>query len=150
MSADPVAEPSMPPKQDPIELLIAFEEASEVPTRPEHLAGMGIVPPQPDDEHHHETDTGPKYRSCAAAGVPVSVLLHRRQGKAFALTDPVRGDDPATAHSATKVEAELGHRLPLPAPCPSLDTVFLLEDQPPFPARRQPPNAPRATPRPRR
>ncbi|MEU7582221.1 Uma2 family endonuclease [Streptomyces sp. NPDC041068] len=206
MSADPITEPSMPQQQDPIDLLIAFEEASEVPIRPEYFEGMGIVPPQPDDEHNHEaaelyfqlrsagfrlagfgngyrigpkkgrttalvvpdfyvrrrrpseldesyrkahkgwysiellalvgeitssnheTDTGPKYRTYAAAGVPVYVLLHRQQGKAFAYSDPVQGEDPAKAHYATKVEVELGHPLPLPAPYPKLDTEFLVEE----------------------
>ncbi|MFH8288590.1 Uma2 family endonuclease [Streptomyces sp. NPDC018059] len=52
MSADPITEPSMLPQQDPIDLLLAFEEASEVPIRPEYFEGMGIVPPQADDEHN--------------------------------------------------------------------------------------------------
>ncbi|WPO73702.1 MULTISPECIES: Uma2 family endonuclease [unclassified Streptomyces] len=206
MSADPITEPSMLPQQDPIDLLIAFEEASEVPIRPEYFEGMGIVPPQPDDEHNHEaaelyfqlrsagirlagfgngyrvgprggrttalvipdfyvrrrrpseldesyrkahkgwysiellalvgevtssnheTDTGPKYRTYAAAGVPVYVLLHRQEGKAYAYSDPVQEEDPAKAHYATKVEVELGHPLPLPEPYPKLDTAFLVEE----------------------
>ncbi|MGV9884254.1 Uma2 family endonuclease [Streptomyces sp. NPDC003006] len=206
MSADPISEPSTLPQQDPIDLLIAFEEASQVPIRPEYFEGMGIVPPQPDDEHNHEAaevyfqlrsagihlagfgnayrigprggrttalvipdfyvrrrrpseldesyrkahrgwypiellavvgevtssnheiDTGPKYRSYAAAGIPLYVLLHRQQGKAFAYSDPAQEDDPAEAHYATKVEVELGRPLPLPAPYPKLDTAFLVED----------------------
>ncbi|MET9545242.1 Uma2 family endonuclease [Streptomyces sp. NPDC006627] len=206
MSADPITEPSMLPQQDPIDLLIAFEEASEVPIRPEYFEGMGIVPPQADQEHNHEaaelyfqlrsagirlagigngyragprggrttalfvpdfyvlhrwpseldesyrkahkgwysaellalvgevtssnheTDTGPKYRTYAAAGVPVYVLFHRQDGKAYAYSDPVQEEDPAKAHYATKVEVELGHPLPLPEPYPKLDTAFLVEE----------------------
>ncbi|MFH8563968.1 Uma2 family endonuclease [Streptomyces sp. NPDC017988] len=77
---------------------------------------------------NHETDTGPKYRTYAAAGVPVYVLLHREQGKAFAYSDPVPAETPAKAHYATKVEVELGHPLPLPEPYPKLDTAFLMEE----------------------
>ncbi|MFE7568357.1 Uma2 family endonuclease [Streptomyces sp. NPDC057539] len=206
MSADPITEPVAKPMQDPIDLLIAIEEASETPIRPEYFEGMVVVPPQPDDNHNdgafelsfqlrtagirlagigngyrtglrgertcalaipdfyvqhrkptemdeayrkahkgwypielvalagevtssnHETDSGPKYRGYAAAGVPVYVLIHRQEGKAYAFSDPVPGDDPATAHYATKVEVELGRALPLPAPYPSLDTSALLAD----------------------
>ncbi|GAA1191437.1 Uma2 family endonuclease [Streptomyces hebeiensis] len=206
MSADPITEPVADPEQDPIDLLIAFEEASGTPLRPEYFEGMVVVPPQPDDNHNdtafrlccqlstagirlagmgngyriglwddrsrslaipdfyvqrrrptemdeayrkahkgwypvdllalvgevtssnHETDTGPKYRSYASAGVPVYVLVHRQEGRAYAFSDPVPGDDPATAHYATKVEVELGRRLPLPEPYPSLDTSVLLDD----------------------
>jgi Uma2 family endonuclease len=206
MSADPITEPVAKPRQDPIDLLIAFEEASEAPIRPEYFEGMVVAPPQPDDNHSdtafelasqlrsagislagigngyrtglkgartqalaipdfyvrhrkptdvdeayrkahkgwypiellalagevtssdHETDSGPKYRSYAAAGVAVYVLIHRQESKAYAFSDPIPGDDPATAHYATKVEVELGHPLPLPTPCPSLDTSVLLKD----------------------
>ncbi|MEV7088982.1 hypothetical protein AB0O07_24365 [Streptomyces sp. NPDC093085] len=59
-------------------------------------------------------------------GIPVYVLIHRQEGKAYAFSEPVPGDDPATAHYATKVEVELGRSLPLPTPYPSLDTSVLL------------------------
>ncbi|GAA2194924.1 Uma2 family endonuclease [Streptomyces bangladeshensis] len=49
MSAEPIMEPVM--TQDPIDLLIAFEEASVAPIRPEYVEGTVIVPPQPD--YHH-------------------------------------------------------------------------------------------------
>ncbi|HZG02109.1 MAG TPA: hypothetical protein VE546_00810 [Streptomyces sp.] len=76
---------------------------------------------------NHETDTGPKYRSYAAAGVPVHVLVHRQEKKAYAFSDPVREEDPAEARYATRVEVDLGRRLPLPGPYPALDTAPLLE-----------------------
>ncbi|MBZ9643561.1 Uma2 family endonuclease, partial [Streptomyces sp. PSKA30] len=50
MSAEPIMEPVMT-QQDPIDLLIAFEEASEAPIRPEYVEGTVIVPPQPDFNH---------------------------------------------------------------------------------------------------
>ncbi|MEW1718637.1 Uma2 family endonuclease [Streptomyces sp. NPDC093109] len=193
------------PSQEPVDLLIAIEEASETPIRPEYVEGMVVVPPRPDDSHNssatelsfqlhaagirstglgngfrswlgdnhshalvipdfyvmhrrptdrdeayrtthkgwypidllaltgevtfsnHDIDSGPKYRSYAAAGVPVYVLIHRQEAKAYAFSDPVPGDDPATAHYATKVEVELGRPLPLPAPYPALDTAVLLK-----------------------
>jgi Uma2 family endonuclease len=37
--------------QDPIDLLIAIEEASVAPIRPEYVEGTVIVPPQPDYNH---------------------------------------------------------------------------------------------------
>jgi hypothetical protein len=49
MSAEPLMEPVM--TQDPIDLLIAFEEASVAPIRPEYVEGTVIVPPQPDYNH---------------------------------------------------------------------------------------------------
>ncbi|MCS0604928.1 Uma2 family endonuclease [Streptomyces sp. LP11] len=49
MSAEPLVEPVM--TQDPIDLLIAFEEASVAPIRPEYVEGTVIVPPQPDYQH---------------------------------------------------------------------------------------------------
>jgi len=205
MTADPITGPmNMPQDQDPIELLTALQEASDVPLRAEYIEGMLVVPPQPDDHHNdaatelyfqlrsagvrltgigsgyrvarqgktcslvipdfyvrrrkptemdeayrrahkgwysielpalageitstdHETDTGPKYRGYAAAGVPVYVLIHRQEKKAYAFSDPVREEDPAKAHYATRVEADLGRRLPLPEPYPALETAPLLE-----------------------
>ncbi|MFE9098414.1 Uma2 family endonuclease [Streptomyces sp. NPDC007264] len=50
MSAEPIMEPVMT-QVDPIDLLIAFEEASEMPIRPQYIEETGIVPPQPDEEH---------------------------------------------------------------------------------------------------
>ncbi|MFF7351576.1 MULTISPECIES: Uma2 family endonuclease [Streptomyces] len=49
MSAEPLTEPVM--TQDPIDLLIAIEEASVAPIRPEYVEGTVIVPPQPDYNH---------------------------------------------------------------------------------------------------
>ncbi|MFE8949127.1 Uma2 family endonuclease [Streptomyces sp. NPDC007856] len=49
MSAEPLMEPVM--TQDPIDLLIAIEEASVAPIRPEYVEGTVIVPPQPDYNH---------------------------------------------------------------------------------------------------
>ncbi|MEV8113771.1 Uma2 family endonuclease [Streptomyces xiamenensis] len=201
---DSVTEPVKKPRMDPIDLLIALEEAVDMPLRPEFIEGMVIVPPQPGDAHNrgagelyfqlrsagfelaglgngfrsgikgertqgllipdfyvlrrlpsevdeaycrahkgwysvdlldlvgevtssnHETDTGPKYRTYAAAGVPVYVLIHRDEKKAFAYSDPKPGDASAKARYATKVEVDLGRSLPLPEPYPALDTsVFL-------------------------
>jgi hypothetical protein len=55
MSAEPIMEPIMEPvvpQVDPIDLLIAFEEAAApMPIRAEYLEETGIVPPQPDEEH---------------------------------------------------------------------------------------------------
>lgn len=75
---------------------------------------------------NHETDTGPKYRTYAAAGVPVYVLVHRREGRAYAFSDPVNEAGAAEAHYATKVEVEIGRPLLLPEPYPALATAFLL------------------------
>ncbi|GAA2062096.1 hypothetical protein GCM10009801_04930 [Streptomyces albiaxialis] len=197
MSADPMPEPTNQP-QDPIDLLIAIERASDVPVRPECVEGMAIVPPQPDNEHNHaagelyfqlrsagfhtagfgngyragpkggrtqalvipdfyvqhrepsevdeayrkahrgwypvellalageitssnhETDTGPKYRTYAAAGVPVYVLVHREEGRAYAFSQPE-----GSAY-AEKTEIAFGRPLRLPAPYPALDTGFLV------------------------
>ncbi|GAB7108454.1 hypothetical protein JCM4814A_67680 [Streptomyces phaeofaciens JCM 4814] len=52
MSAEPIMEMVMT-EQDPIDLLIAFEEASVAPIRPEYVEGTVIVPPQPNHEHNH-------------------------------------------------------------------------------------------------
>lgn len=199
---EPMSEPTEPeiPWQDPSDLLIAIEGASEVPIRPEFIEGMVVVPPRPDDGHNqgaselyfqlrsagcelagfgngfrngrtgertrdllipdfyvrrrrptevdeayrktnqgwypidllalvgeitssnHEIDTGPKYRTYAAAGVPVYVLINREDGKAYAFSEPETGEHPDKAHYATKVEVKLGHKLPLPEPYPALDT----------------------------
>ncbi|MGI5349053.1 Uma2 family endonuclease [Streptomyces sp. CA-250714] len=204
MTAEPVTEPVK--AMDPIDLLIAVEDASDEAIRPEYIEGMVVVPPHPDYQHNdvalslviqlreagfrhtgvctgfraaqgsttwslvvpdffvlhrrpsdldeayrkahrgwysadllalvgevtssnHEVDSGPKYRTYAAAGVPVYVLIHRKEGKAYAFSDPVshEGDDREASYK-TKCEVELGLPLPLPAPYPALDTSALIRD----------------------
>ncbi|WP_327428788.1 Uma2 family endonuclease [Streptomyces sp. NBC_01236] len=205
MSAEPFMEAVMKPKQDPIDLLIAIEEASVAPIRPEYVEGMAIVPPQPNHKHNkgafklavqfdsaghlasmgngyraahkdgttmsllipdfyvcrrepteldesylkahkgwypidmialvgevtstnHETDTGPKLRTYAAAGVPVYVLINRNAKTAHCYTAPVLpGDDPTEAFYDSEVKVALGERLRLPEPYPTLDTAAFLE-----------------------
>ncbi|HEX5567212.1 MAG TPA: Uma2 family endonuclease [Streptomyces sp.] len=206
MTADPITGPmNMPQDQDPIDLLTALQEASDVPLRAEYIEGLPVLTPPADHQHNmgafrlavqltsagvasagigngycadgrdgatrtlvipdfyvmhrepteldeayrrahkgwysiellalageitssnHETDTGPKYRGYATAGVPVYVLVHRQEKKAYAFSDPVREEDAAKAHYATRVEVDLGRRLPLPGPYPALDTAPLLE-----------------------
>ncbi|MEV8031844.1 Uma2 family endonuclease [Streptomyces sp. NPDC086182] len=206
MSAEPIMEPVMT-HVDPIDLLIAIEEASPMPIRPEYVEGMAIVPPQPNDNHNdgafelsfqfraagfrlvgmgngyraahkdgttmaliipdfyirrrrptdldesyrrahkgwypidmialvgevtstnHETDTGPKLRTHAAAGVPVYVLVDRHTGTAHCYADPVLpGDDPTEAYYGADTKVGLGDPLPLPAPYPALDTAPFLTD----------------------
>ncbi|MFE4968029.1 Uma2 family endonuclease [Streptomyces sp. NPDC056660] len=51
MSAEPIMETVMT-EQDPIDLLIAIEEASVAPIRPQYVEGTVIVPPQPNDQHN--------------------------------------------------------------------------------------------------
>ncbi|MFG3017401.1 Uma2 family endonuclease [Streptomyces sp. NPDC048254] len=51
MSAEPIMETVMT-EQDPIDLLIAIEEASVAPIRPEYVEGTVIVPPQPNNQHN--------------------------------------------------------------------------------------------------
>jgi hypothetical protein len=204
MSAEPITEPVMT-QQDPIDLLIAIEEASQTPIRPEYVEGMAIVPPQPNHKHNHgafelafqfrsaghlvgmgngyraahkdgttmsllipdfyvlrreptelddsylkahkgwypidmialvgevtstnhETDTGPKLRTYAAAGVPVYVLINRNAKTAHCYTDPVLpGDDPTEAYYDSEIKVDLGDPLPLPAPYPILQTAPFLE-----------------------
>ncbi|MGW2635402.1 Uma2 family endonuclease [Streptomyces sp. NPDC001348] len=76
---------------------------------------------------NHETDTGPKYRTYAAAGIPVYVLIDRHARTAHCHTDPVLpGDDPTEAYYATDTKVDLGDPLPLPAPYPTLDTAPFL------------------------
>src|SRR4051812_6554564 len=206
MSAEPITEPVMT-QQDPIDLLIAIEEASQTPIRPEYVEGMAIVPPAPNDNHsdgtgelffqfrvagprlvgmgngyraarkdgttmsllipdfyvrrrkpseldesylkahrgwypidmialvgevtstNHETDTGPKLRAYAAAGVPVYVLINRETKTAHCYTAPVLpGDDPTKAYYDAESKVDLGEPLPLPAPYPTLDTAPFLEN----------------------
>jgi hypothetical protein len=204
MSAEPITEPVMT-QQDPIDLLIAIEEASQAPIRPEYVEGMAIVPPQPNHKHNHgafelafqfrsaghlvgmgngyraahkdgttmsllipdfyvlrreptelddsylkahkgwypidmialvgevtstnhETDTGPKLRTYAAAGVPVYVLINRIAKTAHCYTDPVLpGDDPTEAYYDSEIKVDLGDPLALPAPYPILETAPFLE-----------------------
>lgn len=51
MSAEPFLEPVMT-QQDPIDLLIAIEEASQAPIRPEYIEGIATVSPQPNENHN--------------------------------------------------------------------------------------------------
>lgn len=208
MSAEPIMEPVMTQtQQDPIDLLIAIEEASTTPIRPEYVEGMAIVPPAPNDNHNdgagelffqfrvaghrlvgmgngyraahkdgttmallipdfyvrrrrpselddsylkahrgwypidmialvgevtstnHETDTGPKLRTYAAAGVPVFVLINRNTKTAHCYTAPVLpGDDPKEAYYDAESKVGLGNPLVLPAPYPTLDTAPFLDN----------------------
>ncbi|MFJ9709945.1 Uma2 family endonuclease [Streptomyces sp. NPDC101234] len=78
---------------------------------------------------NHETDTGPKLRTYAAAGIPVYVLIDRHARTAHCYTDPVLpGDDPTEAYYRTDEKVNLGDPLPLPAPYPTLDTAPFLDD----------------------
>ncbi|WP_369389230.1 Uma2 family endonuclease [Streptomyces sp. CG1] len=78
---------------------------------------------------NHWTDTGPKFRTYAAAGVPVYVLIDRRSKTAHCYTDPILpGDDPTEAYYATDTKVTLGDPLPLPDPYPTLDTAPFLEN----------------------
>ncbi|MFD8613882.1 Uma2 family endonuclease [Streptomyces sp. NPDC059631] len=73
---------------------------------------------------NHETDTGPKLRAYAAAGVPVYVLINRESRTAHCLTDPVvPGGEPTRAYYDTEEKVDLGQALPLPVPYPTLDTA---------------------------
>jgi Uma2 family endonuclease len=75
---------------------------------------------------NHETDTGPKLRTYAAAGVPVYVLLNREDGRAYAYSEPVAASEEVRrSHYAAVASVELGGKLQLPAPYPILDTGFL-------------------------
>ncbi|MHA5049560.1 Uma2 family endonuclease [Streptomyces sp. SD15] len=206
MSTIVIAKPGTDPLQDPIDLLIAFEEASAAPIRPEYVEETVVVPRLPDDGHnhgagelsyqlhaagcvhtgtgngyraadedadttallipdfyvlhrdpteadksyrktykgwypidmialvgevtstHHWTDTGPKLRTYAAAGVPVYVLINRRAKTAHCYTEPIApGDDPTEAYYDSDIKVDLGEPLPLPAPYPTLDTASFLE-----------------------
>jgi len=78
---------------------------------------------------NHETDTGPKYRTYAAAGVPVYVLIDRHSKTAHCYTDPVLpGDDPTDAYYATDTKVDLGEPLVLPEPYPTLRTASFMTD----------------------
>ncbi|POX42044.1 Uma2 family endonuclease [Streptomyces sp. Ru72] len=80
---------------------------------------------------NHETDTGPKLRTYAAAGVPVYALINRNTKTAHCHTDPITpDDDPTKAYYGSEVKVELGKPLPLPAPYPTLDTTPFLESRP--------------------
>ncbi|MFF4396937.1 Uma2 family endonuclease [Streptomyces sp. NPDC001480] len=78
---------------------------------------------------NHETDTGPKFRTYAAAGIPVYVLIDRHSRTAHCYTDPVLpGEDPTEAYYDTDTKVDLGDPLPLPDPYPTLDTAPFLTD----------------------
>lgn len=204
MAADPVTAP-VENAQDPIDLLIAFEEAIDMPIRAEYVEGMAIVSPMADEDHNdiaaelyhqlrcqgvplaglntgyrtgpleertrtlvvpdffvrrrratemdkaylkaakgwypiemltlagevtssnHEMDTGPKYRSYAAAGVPVYVVVHRKERKVYVHSEPVSAPDAsADSHYRTTAITEIGGTVLLPEPFPALDTKPLL------------------------
>jgi Uma2 family endonuclease len=77
---------------------------------------------------NHETDTGPKLRTYAAAGVPVYVLINRETKTAHCYTTPVLpGDDPTKAYYDDESKVDLGDSLTLPAPYPTLDTTPFLD-----------------------
>ncbi|MET7570819.1 Uma2 family endonuclease [Streptomyces sp. NPDC005492] len=66
---------------------------------------------------NHETNTGPKLRTYAAAGVPVYVLINRETKTAHCHTTPVLpGDDPTKAYYDTESKVDLGEPLPPPGP----------------------------------
>ncbi|MDR3081725.1 MAG: Uma2 family endonuclease [Streptomyces sp.] len=76
---------------------------------------------------NHETDTGPKLRAYAAAGVPVYVLINRNTGTAHCYTDPtLPGDGPTKAYYGNESKVHLGEPLVLPSPYPTLDTAPFL------------------------
>ncbi|MEU5346377.1 Uma2 family endonuclease [Streptomyces sp. NPDC020766] len=69
---------------------------------------------------NHETDTGPRLRTYAAASVPVYVLINRRQETAHCYSAPITpGDDPTEAYYDTEIKVDLGEPLPLPTPYPT-------------------------------
>ncbi|MEU7052273.1 Uma2 family endonuclease [Streptomyces eurythermus] len=78
---------------------------------------------------NHETDTGPKLRTYAAAGIPVYVLIDRHAKTAHCYTDPVlpekadEDDASVDAYYSSDTKVTLGDPLPLPAPYPALDTA---------------------------
>lgn len=75
---------------------------------------------------NHETDTGPKLRTYASAGVPVYVLLNRDDGHAYAYSEPVAASaDVPRSHYAAVSSVEIGGKLHLPPPYPVIDTSFL-------------------------
>ncbi|WTO37241.1 Uma2 family endonuclease [Streptomyces achromogenes] len=83
---------------------------------------------------NHETDTGPKLRTYAAAGIPVYVLIDRHAKTAHCYTDPVlpekadedEDDASVDAYYSSDTKVTLGGPLPLPAPYPTLDTAPFL------------------------
>ena len=78
---------------------------------------------------NHETDTGPKLRTYAAAGVPIYVLINRNTKTAHCYTAPVLpSDDPKEAYYDAESKVSLGNPLVLPAPYPTLDTAPFLEN----------------------
>jgi hypothetical protein len=76
---------------------------------------------------NHETDTGPKFRSYATAGIPVYVVVHRRDGQVYVHSDPVPDlDDPSRSRYRITATTALGDKVPLPDSYPTLDTSALL------------------------
>lgn len=77
---------------------------------------------------NHWTDTGPKLRTYAAAGIPVYILIDRQSKTAHCYTGPtLPGDDPTEAYYENDTKVDLGDPLPLPAPYPTLNTTPFLQ-----------------------
>ncbi len=80
---------------------------------------------------NHETDTGPRLRAYATAGVPVYVLVDRHAGAGYAYCDPVAHlDEPARSQYRARSTSTPDGKLTLPAPYPVLDVAPLLGAQP--------------------
>ncbi|MBX7546808.1 Uma2 family endonuclease [Streptomyces sp. NPDC004232] len=111
-------------RREPTELDESYRKANKGWYPIDMLALVGEV-----TSTNHETDTGPKLRTCAAAGVPVYVLINRHSQTAHCYTDPILpGDDPTEAYYDTDTKVSLGKPLPLPAPYPTLDTTPFLDN----------------------
>ncbi|MGW3492352.1 Uma2 family endonuclease [Streptomyces sp. NPDC001020] len=90
MSAEPILEPAMP-QVDPIDLLIAFEEASPMPIRSEYLEGTVIVPPQPDYNHSkgaHKLTVQLHIAGFELAGMGMGFRAAHQDGSTMALVVP--------------------------------------------------------------
>ncbi|MEU8468615.1 Uma2 family endonuclease [Streptomyces sp. NPDC029006] len=106
-------------RRRPTELDVSYRKAHKGWYPIDMLALVGEV-----TSTNHETDTGPKLRAYAAAGVPVYVLVDRHSRTAHCYTEPVLpGDDPTEAYYGTDTKVDLGEPLPLPAPYPTLETA---------------------------
>jgi hypothetical protein len=99
------------------------EQAMELEHSIDMIALVGEV-----TSTNHETDTGPKLRAYAAAGVPVYVLINRHAKTAHCYTDPsLPGEDPTEAYYGGEAKVDLGGPLLLPGPYSTLDTAPFLE-----------------------
>lgn len=111
-------------RREPTELDESYRKANKGWYPIDMLALVGEV-----TSTNHETDTGPKLRTYAAAGVPVYVLINRHSQTAHCYTDPILpGDDPTEAYYDTDIKVSLGKPLPLSAPYPTLDTTPFLDN----------------------